>query len=282
MTLKPQFGKIEFARWEWVVMRILFALFVLRPTVVFHLTEVVGTPVPIGIAQFVDLGFLSASPWASVLPWCGYLLLGLYALGLFPAVVTVLLLVMHVLYGTLFNSQGAIHHTAQIVGYVLVGQVLCHLLRRRPGPADLIHASQQLIAAAYVVSGISKLVATGGMWVRDIPNIALQFEKNQLMEYYNTLVPPAEAANRGAIGFIAEHPDLARLLFGGGLALELFAVLALWNRGMLALFGIGLWLLHASISELMHLGFAYNKWVLAIFFINLPFWAARIYSRVTR
>jgi hypothetical protein len=61
-------------------------------------------------------------------------------------------------------------------------------------------------------------------------------------------------------------------LFSIGLLLELFCFIALFNRGLLALFGVGLAVMHLMIAQIMVLKFFYNEWMLAIFFVNVPFW----------
>ena len=72
------------------------------------------------------------------------------------------------------------------------------------------------------------------------------------------------------------------VFFSIGLALELFAFVALFNRGFMALAGIGLMLMHISISQVMNLGFFYNKWMLAIFWVNVPFWCMAVVSSRSR
>ena len=126
------------------------------------------------------------------------------------------LFVIHTLLGTVVNSQGAIHHTSQIVGFALLGHIIGYsalLLRRRrdlafgcnqfellrprerlfsESPTIVIYITQQLIAVAYVVSAISKLARSEGGWITSLPNIALQLQKTRMMAHYNTLEPVPE------------------------------------------------------------------------------------------
>ena len=58
--LRPQFGKIAYAKWEWVVMRALFAWYCILPTTLPSAPLATKTqPAPNGIAQFFDLTFLA-------------------------------------------------------------------------------------------------------------------------------------------------------------------------------------------------------------------------------
>jgi hypothetical protein len=139
-----------------------------------------------------------------------------------------------------------------------------------------------MIVAGYVVSGISKLIASGGRWVFDLPNIALQLRKNVQAEYYNTLEQAAAPAGEKAVQLVVDYPIGAMIFFGIGLALELFAFAALFNRWIMALWGLGLIGLHVGVSELMQLGFFFNKTLLLLFFVNVPFWICAIAARGKR
>ena len=138
------------------------------------------------------------------------------------------------------------------------------------GRSLAIYLVQQLMATAYVVSAISKLWISKGQWFTDVKFIGLQFEKNRLLKYYQTLEPPAVIP--WAADAVNAHPTLACILFSVGLLLELLCFVALFNRTFLALFGIGLLVMHLMIAQLMALEFYYNEWLLAIFYINVPFW----------
>lgn len=144
--------------------------------------------------------------------------------------------------------------------------------------STVIYTVQQFVACGYVVSGISKLWRSEGRWMSDVLNIPLQFEKNRLNEYHDKLIPPPDAGARMA-EWIGMHPALAGGMFGIGLFLELFCFLALWNRRMLAAFGIGLIVMHLMIADLMNLHFYFNRSVLLLFYVNVPFWLILLLKR---
>lgn len=133
-----------------------------------------------------------------------------------------------------------------------------------------IYTVQQLIAIAYVVSGISKMWITHGTWMAQVKNIGIQFVKNQQNEYYETLAPPPTIP--WSVDFAQHHPSLATVFFSIGLWLEILCFVALFNRAFLLVFGIALILMHHFIAQFMALYFAYNQWILFAFYVNLPFW----------
>jgi len=304
----------HYARYEWLAMRLGLAwlvwLTVRQPP---GLTE---QPAPIGLAHHIDLTWIGQSPVTDGWSALALAMVILYALGWLPLLSTGTLLAMHVFIGTLVNSQGAIHHTTQIIGYLLLGQFLCHLWHavkpdpRIPDPRqawhnagqharrplawlgqtaapgtranDWVWFSLQMTAAAYVVSGLSKLLRSGLDWVRDIPNIPLQFEKNHLMWYYNTLEEQPSAASDFAVQVTIDYPQLAQTFFSIGLILELTAFLILWRRSLALLWGLGLFMLHTFVTQLMNLQFFFNKTALILLTVNIPFWLVFIALRFRR
>ena len=223
-------------RYEWPAMRVLFALFCVYhsshhrfiPGSGFSETyglKVDSQSVPVGLAKFFDLTWAASPGFASFAPYLFYTALLAYVIGRFQAISITILLGLLTIYGTLENSQGAIHHTGQIVGYALFGQLLYFLFARfrkddNEAPGTLPRPAQaalQAVAAAYVVSAISKLLRSGFGWVSEVPNISLQLEKNRLAETYNTLVPPPEVASSLILDLVNKSPFFAKTFFGAGL-----------------------------------------------------------------
>ncbi len=292
--------RTEYASWEWLLMRLLFAmvLFYSFRQAGYHAFDWFDSPGrsgwkvthPRGIAHFVSLDWVSSLTYV---PWiCGAIAVGLVllVLGIFPLTSALLLLTCQTLVGTLENSASQnVFHTSQILGLTLLGMLIgafggkwaifrengwrgvvawksqfaAHLRNRS------VYAILQCVAAAYVVAGISKLWRSKGEWVSQTANIPLQFVKNQQQDFYETL--QASPAGNWAVEFVMDFPRLAKLCLGGGLALELLCVLALWNRHLAAVLGLGLVFMHAMISRVMSLNFDFNSAVLWIFLIN-PLW----------
>ena len=316
--LRFEAGRVEYMPFEWWIMRAALAWFAVQATpagLPWH-----SQPSPVGVAKFFDLTWLGdpATPG-----WMGPLLLvlgWLMALGVAPLASSAGLLVFHTAVGTFANSQGGgggSHHTTNLIGLMLLGEVLAclyrdaqalrrggwrgpiavrledwawlrHLIRhpeaifRRAKNAVELSAQSfrslqiwtilQMMAMSYVVSGISKLWRSEGAWLSEIRNLPLQFAKNRLNEYHDTLIMPPQTSADAMAEWISQHPNLAGVFFGGGLFLELFAFIGLWNRRTMLCFGLALITMHIMISDLMNLGFFYNKWTLLVFWVNPLFW----------
>lgn len=331
-------GKIPYTSFEWLVMRLLFAYLLFLSfryagydalnwaTSPGRGADFMTQPKPRGIAQFVDVTWVNQAANIPKVASAVGILLFLFVLGLTPVIASLGLAYIHIVIGTLENSQGNnVWHTSQIlvfgllgigiagiVGYVRaiwtkglgglverIGDRLrwpvhvlknpASLFRRATEPREIseetsrsetIYFVQQLMATAYVVSGISKLWISKGQWFTDVQFIGLQFDKNRLLKYYQTLQEPNVV--HWAADAVNAHPVAASFFFSIGLILEVACFVALFNRSLLAIFGIGLIAMHLLIAQIMALDFYFNECMLAIFYVNVPFWLMLAFRKVKK
>jgi len=237
-----------------------------------------------GIAHWINIdGFqhLEAIGLWKILTVIGLMI---YAAGILPALSLFPALFFSIGIGTLANSQGAINHSTQLVSMILLGQFLVYLIplhfASKLGPMSwikpslpvqqrAIYVSLVVFAAAYVVSGWTKLDRSDGEWIERVPMLALQLQKSNWSEYYDTL-KPVPATLETVVSLMNEHPTLARIFFGGGLFVELFAFLILIGRRWAFFYGLIIIVMHMSISRLMQLDFWYHILVALIFAVNVP------------
>ncbi len=308
---KNELGQIRYSAWEWLIMRSVFVWVVWAATWQnrWWSSQISIAPFeklrdPNGLASWFDLSALADPPVTTFMVWLFLFLALLYISGRLPLLATGGLFLIHALVGSIHNSPRGHHHATQVVGLILMGQFIFFLWRwvrrsffqkgvttsdkKEEGSAiatGAINISMQMMCAGYVVSAISKWINSGGgwfpgaRWVQQVPNIIVQFSKNEAQAYYDTLQPPVNQMNQWTIDFVSDHPYVAMTVFGAGFYLELLSFLALLNRRLALLFGVGLFLMHSMISEIMRLNFVYFKMILLLFFINLPFWIYRFAKR---
>ncbi len=238
--------------------------------------------------DFTWLGDTNLAHW--LVPIWGICLL-LYIFDIVPVIALLPPLIASFGHGTLWNSSGSIGHTTQIITLALLSQWLAAIwvqycqLRRKPLPNDFTAQqlaadwARQVIMSTYVVSAISKLLQSKGLWVEDAPYMGLQIMKALGMAKYGDYGPGREL--EWLAQFMLEHPLLSQIAIGAALPLELFAFVGLLNRRMALFFGIGLFLFHSTITEVLHLGFVFHKILLVVLFINPVWWLARGIQRRT-
>ncbi len=246
-------------------------------------------PRPHGIAVWLDVTFCGNPQIISWLsPLAGVCLL-LYVLNIAPVITLVLPLALSFAMGALLNSQGAINHTVQITTLVLLSQWLaalwCATMRRNkplaPGSLNNVQLAadwaRQVVMSTYVVSAISKLVESGGLWFQDSRYFGLQIVKSSGMAKYGDTGPGNDV--QWLAQFIFDHPWVATILLGAALPLELFSFLGVLNRRIALFFGITLYFFHSTVTEMMHLGFEYHKILLLVLFINPLWWMMHLIKR---
>jgi hypothetical protein len=244
-------------------------------------------PAPHGLAawgvNFTWLGDPQLAHW--LVPLWGICLL-LYICDVWPVLTLLPPLIASFGHGTLGNSQHAIGHTTQVVTLVLLASWLAALwsaacrLRGKPLPFDFTASqlaadwTRQVFMSTYVVSAISKLIQSHGLWFQDAPYFGLQIVKAMGMAKYGDYGEGHDVTWLAQL--MLDHPWVAKILIGGGLPLELCAFLAVLNRRLALVFGLALYTFHSSVSEMLHLGFVYHKALLLVLMVNPIWWLLQL------
>ncbi|MFQ3577644.1 MAG: hypothetical protein SNJ52_01350 [Verrucomicrobiia bacterium] len=292
MTSLPR--PFEHERWEWVFFRILFAVLLLV-TCSENWPSFTSMPRPNGLGHFIDFTFLARQELRQPLYGLFVLAMGLYAAGRWIPWALGYATALMVGLGTLSNSQGAIGHHTQLVVMVLLTQWVVYTVHAfRPcvgegsgrsscaaASRSALDWSRNVIVSAYVVCAMVKLSRTNGLWVWNSPNLAVQLIKTNEMDFYNRLEKANSFWADQFPQFLVEHPWFARVLFGSGFALELFAFLALLGKRWAFFGGLMMIAMHLSISKIMRLNFETHIWMIVIFLV-LPWPCELLAKRLSR
>ncbi|MGI9086124.1 MAG: hypothetical protein ACR2HH_00030 [Chthoniobacterales bacterium] len=277
--------EIQHSWYERLPMRCLFALALAR----LIPNSLAGYTItnPNGLARFLDLTFLLNPAIFAVSRNIFLAALVLYALRLGWWLVLPFLTLFTVLVGTIINSQGAIGHYSQIVSLVLCAQTAAYFSGWRKDRASaenrVIFWSQQAIAATYLVSALTKLLRTSGTWILQSPKVAVQIIKTTEQDFYDRLDSASRDQGAAIADWMVHHPLLVALILGAGFFLELTTPLALLGRIYGLAYGLALIAFHEGIQRVMKLGFPFNEYLVAIYFVNAPFWiglgARKLFAR---
>ena len=241
-------------------------------------------PHPNGLAMFFDFSFLADDRYEFPLRYASGVSLFLWVVGL-PAVWSLALPTFFCIgAATLINSQGSVGHTAQPVHFTLAAMWVAGLYSswqaRHRGLLPYAYSRQQLemhwarsaFASTYVVSALTKLITSHGLWFVDAKYFPIGVLKNTEMEFYDRLDPIARQQD-WLPELMLQHPHWCQFLFGIALPLELLLFLGLNNRRIAALFGVSLIVFHETVTQLTFLSFIFNKLFLLILFV-CPWWWA--------
>ena len=276
--------------YERLFMRVSFAWMVFASTPIT--LTVNSLPAPNGIARLIDLRFLTDADWLTACRLALLVALGLYIVRILLWLALPVALFVNVAVNAVENSQGAIHHVAQIVSLVLLVQTAAHyydLLLGGPGAradAELeerqISWSQQAIAATYFVAGLTKVIATHATWMYRARFLGVQLFKTAYQVYYDHLDPAGLHRHVAIAQFAAAHGTLIALIAGTGLVLELLAPLMLLGRVWGLVLGCGFVAFHSSIEALMQLDFMFYALSVLIFIVSPIYWVVRVVQRIGR
>lgn len=270
-------GPFLYRLWELWLVRIGFATLFFW-NIKWETAQYKTQPNPNGIANLVDLTWLGHHPPGMLTKGIVIAALVMYVVGLFPALGLLPAVFFSVCIGTLINSQGEIQHSWQLVTLMGLAQFLVYAWPKRDGGIGslikphtdthriAVYAGTVVIAAGYVVCGLVKLINSDFQWVQKVPLLAVQLLKTNWANYYDTLEQPPQWLQQAA-QLIIDHPNLARLFFGTGLALEVFAFVILISRPWAFWFGLGLISLHVGIMHVMNLTFVQHILAVTIFLV---------------
>jgi hypothetical protein len=286
--LVPQVG---FAAWETLCMRAGFAAVLWWEFPSLHQLPPAGAPLPFphALAQWIDLTWALDAGAFAALRVALLAAAALYVAGVALPFAALTMLGCYMVAGTLRNSLGAIGHMHQLMTLVLLGQTLATwswLVAHRSrtawlgrAPAALhAHATRvtlQIIAASYVLSGITKLLTTDGEWLLQTRFAPVQLEKTRWQEFHNTLVMPETPLGDLVSRLCLEHGWVCVAFFGPGLLVELGAFAMLLGRVPALVAGGAIVLMHVLIALTMALDFLQNAAIVFLFAVNAPYWLTR-------
>lgn len=275
-------AKTEYGAFERAAMRVLFAIVVVRhvPASLAHLK----ITLPNGLARLVDLHFLLDPDVFAIGRYLLWAALILYVLRIGWSIALPYMTAFSIAVGSVNNSHGAISHYLQIVSLVLCAQTAAHFYslfrrnrERHPAAAArreqrVIYWSQQAIVATYLVSALTKLIRTSGMWFFQSPLIALQIIKTNDQDRYDNLGAGSYESAAAIAEWMVQHPLITGTALSTGLLLELIAPVALFGRVFAAGYGLSLLLFHTAVHRVMKLHFLFNEYLIWIYLVNVPFW----------
>jgi hypothetical protein len=167
------------------------------------------------------------------------------------------------------------------VALALVMQDVMSRAKVKAAPAALLNAwlllsAQTMMAGAYFISVITKLLRSDGAWWINSHYVALDFVKTLRQSYFSGLDPQFQREPAGVV-WLMEHPHLARVFFDSGVLLEASFLLAIGSRRLALVLGVSGVCMHLSIEKLMTLSFTTHEAMLLLCFVNVPLLIAKMW-----
>lgn len=260
---------------EWLFIKISLAFFWLANMFVLlaGIREIIINPV--GIIKWYDFAPMFSSTGKIMVSILLVALAVAYVLEKQMLLATFLQFVFSLFIISRHESGGMFNHTT-IYTVIFGVQFIAYLQSRFNVQFDLakyrIQYSIQIIAAMYVLAGISKLSTSGWIWISSGEMFSLQVLKNYSFIYYAH--GDKSALNEGArlANELLQQKNLIRLFLTASLLLELGCFIVLLNTRIRKVFAVALLLMHAGIKIIMAIPFGVIAPVMVIFFLNPLYW----------
>jgi len=246
-----------------------------------------GQPYPVGIAAWIDFSFLgdrTAAVWAELALIAA---LACYVAGRAMPFAVAVMAFLYIGAGALAYSQGMLEHHTQLLGMVLLAQLLAYVQAGlRPSATANRHAlathySVEVIAAAYVLAGLMKIVLSRGQWLAEAPMIVTDIAKAHGQEFCSSGDLAWLTRADFIAGLILAHPYVTRALLAPAVVFELGAAAAVLGRTSAMIVGLGLFAMHRGIDTMMAIRFPQNEALVLIYFVNAPYLLVRLWRAVT-
>jgi len=297
MTFPNMVPKVAFGWWETLIMRAGFAWLLIDKFPPLGRLPAAGEELrfPNGLTRVLDLSWVLVPSNYEILQSALLILCLLYVLGAAFPLISTALFAIYVLPPTLQNSHGSISHYFQLIVLVLLGQALASWVWffRNRGlrwrsilaiPTELhsfaVRVTLQIIAANYVLCGITKLLRSDFMWIWRSRYMPLQYEKIQIQHYYDRLQESPMDLGGRLNAMCIDHPWLCLVFYAPGLIGELIAFMLLWGRKWALWIGLSMLIMHRIVEVTMGVVFRQHEMIMLIFVINLPFWIVLAIKRM--
>lgn len=256
---------------EWFCLKASFLFFWISNMGIMLYDVSVNCTLHVGICKWIDFSWLftPVGKWI----WLGVIsILSLLYLAEKSMVRVTFLMTLCSILITSYHESNGIQHHATIFSCILGVQFIAYLQKILNPTADLsanrVQYSLQIIAAMYVLAGISKLNVSGLEWIHSGRYFAIQVVKNFSFIYFAD--GKIETLNEGfrISNELLANQEWISLFLGLTLVLELGCMLALLWPGLRMWYGLALTGMHLGIKWIMAIPFGVIAPPMIIYFIN--------------
>jgi hypothetical protein len=241
---------------------------------------------PVGLARVVDLSWMSSGVVFAWLQRAVYVAAVCYAADVLTVYALAVLAIAFLLELTIRSSYGAVNHGDHIVCVVAIAMLAAVLTWNAASTfnwdlSPLIASSRaataawwaiEAVVAMYFTSGLTKVLSTGGGWIRVSPNLLLSVQRSaHLSRLMGGSRHAAVERSERLSSKLMNRRSLVRLVFALGLFTELLAPIGLFGEYVLLAVGLGLIALHLANAALLTIRFDAWAFVVLVFFVIPPF-----------
>jgi len=276
--------RYHLVRWEMLLARVLLG-YALWQSLPYGPPGFTDQPNPHGLAQWFDFTWISNPQTFATVLFLGKAGLIMFMLGIAAPLGLCFFLVLDVSHHTFFTSQGIFGHGGNLNSLIALALLCGHLFHaaRRRSFSDLLWSraaceqttlasARIMLAATYVVAGLSKITFGGFDWWTRGDCFVIQMLKAQDEMDFTMVQSPLSDSAHAFSQYLVAHPHLANGMLLSALLMEVGAFLACTGRVRGLIIGGSLALFHLGNEWLMGLPFRGNLVMDIILFIQPLSW----------
>lgn len=257
-------------RWDWLKIPFIILWFILFSVTLFRLSHIIT---PLGICRLVDCSIFLSSTVKISLFIIAFVACAFYVLEKKMVFVIGVLTAISILVFTMEDSHGILNRR-DILSGILLAQFIAYFLHAIKPSSNInknrIFYSQQIIIAAYFLSGLSKLINSGWQWFNNPQGFLLQVQKANWNKYIDLMNPDYLVKADCRTTFIIEYPTLIIFLLLLTFLLELSAFVTLFLKPKwMIIYGVLFIGMHIGIWYFMSISIDSVIGVNLIFLLNI-------------
>lgn len=263
----------EYSENEWRLIKLFTGIiWLLEICRVLLLNNYTTAPYPEGIFRLADLSFISTSPFQ-------YLLVVIAVAGVIMYVAekrmiaTLLLLSFTSLAVFTLERSNSVKSRSELLSLIFLVQLAAYIKTRFFTKEETAHNtavfySIQMVAAAYVMSAISKLLNSGLDWILQSQNFVVQITKisEQIWIEFGLDI---SRHTQWVTGVLLSHSHATHLFFAIALAVELLAFVACFSKTSARRYGWMLLALHLGMFLLIGIVIPVFVLLVLIYLLNI-------------
>lgn len=260
----------NYSQIEWVFMK--FSMAYLWLSAIFLvMRKFQSVPMPVGLCKWLPCHLMLEFPLQKVVLYLSVIIAWLYILEIKMLWTTLSMFIISMLVFTIEESNGILERRG-LLTFIFVAQFVAYLMsvfnEKSNVKQNRVQFSVQVVAAGYVLAGLSKLFQSGLGWVTDGPKIVLQILKSHYYTYVDLGNEKWLIKGNQIVDFINNNTELLIVLLFFSLLIELLAFLAIFSKKHTIIYGFLLLSMHVGIYVVLEIAIVSIIFPMLIFMIN--------------
>lgn len=230
-----------------------------------------SAPIKQGIFNWYNFNFIENPIWRYLILLISFIFTLMYLFEKRMTISTMGLFVISVFAFSLEESNGILSR-ASLLSFVFFAQYLAYIIHKYYPKLDhkqlRFTFSIQAVVAAYMLSAISKLSASGMEWVSNSKYLSLQILKSYHYKFVNYADYKILKEGIDFASFVQNNQNTITALLTFSLILELFAWISLGSKKRAIIYGILLLSMHIGIKLTMDISLVTISGPMLIFMVN--------------